>query len=83
MRNGLEINKYKTKRYYKDDLLHREDGPALELSNGYKSWFINGKRHRADGPAIEWTNGDKEWFLDGKEIRCQTNEEFLKIVKYK
>ena len=23
---------------------HREDGPAIELADGYKAWFINGKQ---------------------------------------
>jgi len=25
---------------------HKEDGPAVEYSNGDKSWYINGMRHR-------------------------------------
>jgi len=29
--------------------LHREDGPAVELDNGDKSWWVNGKLHREDG----------------------------------
>jgi len=24
--------------------LHREDGPAIEYSNGFKQWWLNGKR---------------------------------------
>ena len=23
--------------------LHREDGPAVELANGYKAWYLNGQ----------------------------------------
>jgi hypothetical protein len=45
---------------------HREDGPAIEYANGYKSWFLNGKRHREDGPAVEYADGDKAWFLNGE-----------------
>lgn len=44
---------------------HREDGPAFELSNGTRCWYINGKLHREDGPAIEYEDGDKEWYLNG------------------
>ena len=33
---------------------HRENRPAIERSNGYKAWYINGLRHREDGPAVEW-----------------------------
>jgi hypothetical protein len=46
--------------------LHREDGPAIEYTNGNKSWYLNGQLHREDGPAIECTNGDKVWYLNGK-----------------
>ena len=63
----IKINKY-GKFYYSDEektILHREDGPAVELVSGFKSWWINGKRHREDGPAIEWDTGDREWFING------------------
>ena len=35
-------------------------------ANGYKAWYLNGKRHREDGPAVECVNGDKAWYLNGK-----------------
>jgi hypothetical protein len=44
--------------------LHREDGPAIEDSNGNKYWYINGELHRKDGPAYENKNGDKFWFIN-------------------
>jgi hypothetical protein len=44
---------------------HRENRPAIERSNGYKAWYINGLRHREDGPAVEWGDGDKVWYLNG------------------
>ena len=47
--------------YYMNDVLHREDGPAVETLNGTKEWWVNGKRHREDGPAIERSDGTKEW----------------------
>ena len=43
---------------------HRENRPAIERSNGYKAWYINGLRHREDGPAVEWEDGDKVWYLN-------------------
>ena len=55
-----------TKKWFLNDKLHREDGPAIEWANGYKYWYLNGKRHREDGPAIEKANGDKEWWLNDK-----------------
>ena len=32
----------------KEGRLHREDGPAVELSDGYKAWFLEGQRHRTN-----------------------------------
>jgi len=54
------------KEWYLNDVLHREDGPAIESADGTKSWYLNGERHREDGPAIEWASGDKFWYLNGK-----------------
>lgn len=47
-------------------ILHRTDGPAVEMTKGGKQWFLEGKRHRENGPAIEYSTGDKEWYLHGK-----------------
>jgi hypothetical protein len=66
MKNGLKIDKYKTKRYYKDDLLHRENGPAVEYSTGTKYYYKDNLLHREDGPALEYSRGHKEWYIYGK-----------------
>jgi hypothetical protein len=69
------MKEYKVKVYsdktewYINGQLHREDGPAVEWSGGYKAWYINGQYHREDGPAIEWSNGYKAWYLNGKRHR--------------
>ena len=44
--------------YYKTgtNILHREDGPAIEYYNGDKEWRIDGLLDREDGPAIENDN---------------------------
>lgn len=65
----IEIKENGNKFYYSDQEmknLHREDGPAVEYSNGNKAWFINSNLHREDGPAIEYANGDKSWYSNGK-----------------
>ena len=65
----INIDEFGNKRHYSDremKILHREDGPAVEYTNGYKAWCINGKYHREDGPAIEDSNGDKEWCINDK-----------------
>jgi hypothetical protein len=66
------INEYGNKHYYKDKAMtirHREDGPAVELADGSKAWYSNGKRHREDGPAVEYPDGHKVWYSNGKRHR--------------
>ena len=68
----IHINEYGTKHYYSDREMrihHREDGPAVEFTNGGKTWYINGKCHREDGPAVEYTNGYKAWYINDKRHR--------------
>jgi len=55
---------------------YREDGPAIEMTNGAKLWYLNGKLHREDGPACEYASGDKRWYLNGKKL---TEDKFNKI----
>jgi hypothetical protein len=62
----VNVDRSGTKHWYLNDKRHREDGPAVERSDGGKEWWIDGKLHREDGPAIEWADGNKEWYLDGK-----------------
>ena len=54
-----------TTRWYKDaehSIRHRENGPAVEYSNGDELWYHNDQLHRIDGPAIIRVNGHKEWW---------------------
>ncbi len=62
---------------------HREDGPAIDDVDGTKYWYINDIPHREDGPAVEHVDGEKSWYYNGKNIKCSSNEEFLKFVKMK
>jgi len=57
------------------DILHREDGPAIEWNHGTKYWYQNGKLHRIDGPAVEYWNGEKEYWLYNKAYRNIKNDE--------
>ena len=71
------------KHYYLNTHLHREDGPAVEFTNGSKHWYKNGVRHREDGPAIEWSDGNKRWFLNDKKYGVNddfTNESWKKFI---
>lgn len=67
-KNGLIIDRFGTHRYYKDDELHREDGPAVfnVPSDGHEEWYFNGRPHRSDGnPAVTKYNGDQYWYNHG------------------
>src|SRR5688572_6577352 len=53
----------------KDDangVLHREDGPAIEMADGTREWWVKGLRHRADGPAYIWADGSEEYWMAGE-----------------
>jgi hypothetical protein len=69
----VEVYEDRTDWFNENGQFHRLDGPAIECSNGDKSWWVDGKLHRTDGPAVERSNGRKEWWVDGKEL---TEEEF-------
>jgi hypothetical protein len=70
MKNGLEIDKDGSKRYYLNDQLHREDGPAIERVDGTKAWYQNGVLHRLDGPAYEGrVLGTRSWYQYGQRHR--------------
>ena len=58
-----------TKKWWLKNLLHREDGPAIECSSGARFWFQNGKRHRIGGPAVMEACGNMEWWENGKHIK--------------
>ena len=62
MKNGLVVNKSGTQEWYKNGLLHREDGPAVVYLIGIREWYQNGRLHRVDGPACE---GSKCWYYKG------------------
>lgn len=56
---------------------NREDGSAVEWSDGTKQWWINGKLHRLDGPAVEWINGTKAGWVNGKKVTRSDREGVL------
>jgi len=69
--DGTQVIEYwdGSKCSYLNDVLHREDGPAVERIDGSKEWHINGKLHREDGPAIEYADETKEWYINGERHR--------------
>jgi hypothetical protein len=63
-----KIDEFGNKRWYLNDKLHREDGPAVEHISGTKEWYLNDQLHREEGPAIEHTDGTKSWWLNNKLV---------------
>ena len=71
-----------TKRWLKNGLLHRIDGPAIDLLDGYKEWYVDGKQHRIDGPACEYSDGSKYWWVNDKqvtELQCKLLCDMMKL----
>lgn len=62
------------KKFTKNWIIHKDDGPAVAYANGRQEWFQNGKRHREDGPAVIQANGKEKYYLGGK--LCKTQEIF-------
>ena len=78
--DGPAVDNNGSKYWYINGLRHREDGPAVEYSDGYKEWWINDKLHREDGPAVEYSYGGKRWYLNGKEYsEDQYHQELIKL----
>ena len=70
MTNHTETDTYGTKRYYRDDKLHRDGGlPAIETADGVKVWYVNDLIHLDGGlPATEWSDGSKAWYVHGNNV---------------
>jgi hypothetical protein len=69
MRQGLIIMENGSQAWYKDDRLHREDGPAYVGADGTEEWYFEGKRHRDGGPAITCPDGHQAWYRMGARHR--------------
>lgn len=55
-------------RWYRNGLLHRDDGPAWIRPDGTCEWYRDGHRHREDGPAIQRSDGSREYWLNGEIV---------------
>jgi hypothetical protein len=76
----VKIDKHGTKRWYFNDKLHCEHGPAVEYVNGTKEWYFNNRLHCEHGPAFVYADGVKAWFLNGVKL---SEAEFIKRTKLK
>ena len=68
--------------WHQNDVLHREDGPAI-MRRDYCEYWIEGELHREDGPAIEWYSdkykGRNKWYFKGIRV-SETRFLELKLV---
>lgn len=66
----LTTGKYDTlygrQEWYREGVLHREDGPAIIYESGAQKWYKFGKCHREDGPALILSAGIQEWHKAGE-----------------
>jgi len=59
------------RKWYRNGLCHRDDGPAVEFPTGRREWWRNGRLHRDDGPAVERADGQQVWFRDGRRYASE------------
>ena len=52
------VNKKGDKEYFKGIKRHREDGPAVEMSNGTKKYYLNGTKY-----------SKKDWEKEVKKLK--------------
>ena len=67
--------------WYLNELLHRENGPAVLWPDGTQFWYLNGLLHRTDGPAYicpTFPTVTQFWYLNGTKL----NVEQVNTYKY-
>ena len=67
--------------WFKDDKLHREDGPAIKYPNRSQFWYLFGKLHREDGPAAVYPDLDVHWYLNGQFLGLKEPENWDELVR--
>ena len=92
LKNGLVLDDCDTEYWYVDDILHRDDGPAIVQKDGFQAWFMHGQCHRIDGPAITRADGTVWWWLYDSPVSspfqfqrasgCTDEELAMLILKY-
>ena len=63
--NGSYVDANGTVSWYKENQLHRTDGPAVMVKDGTAAWYENGLLHCEDAPAVVFPNGTQFWYRNG------------------
>lgn len=84
MKNGLYKDNFGNVFYYKNNKLHRENGPAVfHVKTGDYFYFYDNVLHRIDGPAVIYGHGKKEWYLNGKKYSTKDFKRIVKLLAFK
>jgi hypothetical protein len=65
LKNIEVISCGQTTIWHKCGALHRDNGPAIEKTDGTQYYYKHGLLHRDDGPAIIRPDGTNLWFKNG------------------
>jgi len=71
------------KLWIKDKKLHRVNGPAVELDNGDKEWWYQGKKIGSYTSFRQLGSSIEKWWYQGEYIKCSSQKEFEKYLKLK
>lgn len=61
---ALVSKKYKMVKWYKEGVLHRVGGPALQHKSTFH-WYYEGQLHNYDGPAVVDPCGPAQYWIHG------------------
>lgn len=67
-KNGRVVQEDGTAIWYKDGVVHRDDGPAIERQDGTLEWYFEGLRHNDRAPAVISADGERQWFQLGRQL---------------
>ena len=89
--DGHHIRDDGEERWYKDGMLHRDNGPAIIWANGTEGWFQYDMHHREDGPAIVSTVNEHEYYIYDRlcsfkkwanHFKISEKEQAILLLKY-
>jgi hypothetical protein len=69
--------------YIKNNLCHREDGPAYIGCYGTKAWYFEGLLHNLNGPARIFPDGREEYWVYGNPTTKEAIEFLRDMIKLK
>jgi hypothetical protein len=82
MKNGKCIFEDGREEWYKNNLLHRDDGPSITWANGVMEWCLNGIYMRIDGPSGIYPTGHLEWTIHTTHPKSKYDlDHTTKIIK--